>query len=98
MSGRFPEVSSVVVTMNYRRERASSSILRTLHFNPSSPAFFKVSCLGEGCDSGGLDLNPVIARRVKARAKTAKGELLCENRDPGVVHAQVDFSVAITYV
>jgi hypothetical protein len=97
MSGRFPEVASVVVTMNYKHERASASVLRTLHFNPASPAYFKISCLGEGCEGGGLDLNPLIARMVRSREKSAKGRLHCENSDPAVVHAQVDYNVAITY-
>jgi hypothetical protein len=98
MSGRFPQVSDVVVTMNYKHERASASVLRTLHFNPSSPAFFKVSCLGEGCENGALDLGPLITRMVRGRQKTATGQLRCENNDPAVVHAQVDCSVTITYV
>jgi hypothetical protein len=96
VSDRFPGVSSIVVTMNYRRER-TSAVLRTLNFFPGSPAFFRISCLGEGCDRGGLDLTWVINRMVRGREKTAKGELTCDNKDPGVVHADVDYNVTITY-
>lgn len=96
MGERFPGVESIVVTMNYKRER-TSSILRTLHFNPGSTAFFKISCLGEGCDNGGLDLTPVIHRMIRGKDKSSKGELSCENSDPAVIHADVDYNVTITY-
>lgn len=96
ISDRFPDVSSIVVTMNYKRER-TSAVLRSLHFYPGSHAFFRVSCLGEGCDDGGLDLTWVIQRMIRGQEKSAKGELRCENQDPAIVHADVDYHVTITY-
>lgn len=96
MSDRFPGVSSIVVTMNYKGDR-TSSLLRTVNFFPDSPAYFRISCLGEGCERGALDLTWVINRMVRGRDRSAKGELRCENQDPAVRHADVDYDVAITY-
>jgi len=96
ISDRFPSVARIVVTVNYRREKYSS-VLRTLNFSPESPAFFRISCLGEGCEDGGLDLTRVIRGMIRRRERTASGELRCDNRDPEVVHAGADYKVAITY-
>ncbi len=96
MSERFPGVSSIVVDMNYKRGR-TSALRRTVTFSPESPAFFRISCLGEGCERGGLELMWVINRMIRSREKTAKGELKCENTDPAIIHADVDYDVTITY-
>ncbi|HUU58963.1 MAG TPA: hypothetical protein VMZ50_05420 [Phycisphaerae bacterium] len=96
MAERFPSVASIVVTMNYRRERCSA-VLRTLTFNPDSSAFFRFSCLGEGCGDGGLDLTRVIHQMIKNRAASAKGALNCDNKDPEIIHGDVDYKVNITY-
>jgi hypothetical protein len=97
MSDRFPNVSSIVVTMTYNRAPAAS-VFRTVHYCPTSPAFFRISCLGEGCEGGGLELTWVIQRMIREREKSMRGELRCENRDEAIPHADVDYSVAITYV
>jgi hypothetical protein len=96
MSDRFPDVSSIVVTMNYKGNRATS-LLRTVNFVAGSPACFRISCLGEGCERGALDLTWVIQRMIRGHKRSAKGELGCENRDPAVQHADVDYGVTITY-
>lgn len=96
LSDHFPDVKSIVVTMNYSRG-SYSSVLRTLNFYPGSHAFFRVSCLGEGCDDGGLDLTNPIHRLIRNHEKSAKGKLRCDNRDPAIVHPSVDYEVAITY-
>ncbi|HEY6000843.1 MAG TPA: hypothetical protein VI078_16270 [bacterium] len=96
MSDRFPGVSSIVVTMNYKGDRLSS-LVRTVNFFAGSPAYFRISCLGEGCERGALDLTWVIHRMIRGRERSAKGELGCENRDPAVHHANVDYGVTITY-
>ena len=96
MSERFPVVSSIVVTLNYRGGR-SSALLRTVNFLPGSPAYFRISCLGEGCEGGGLDLTWVIGSMIRRGERTSKGELQCMNRDPAILHADVDYDVAITY-
>ncbi len=96
VSGIFPDVESIVVTMNYCRG-PFPAVLRTLNFYPGSQAFFKVSCLGDGCDDGGLDLTDVMQRMIKGRRKTAKGKLSCDNKDEAIVHPTVEYEVAITY-
>ena len=93
---RFPGVSSIVVTMHYS-SGGFSPVLRTLHFNPGSPAFFRISCLGEGCDDGGLDLTNPIQRLVRSRERSAKGALSCDRNDSSIVHPIVDYEVAVTY-
>jgi hypothetical protein len=96
MSERFPDVASIVVTMNYKRG-SFPWVLRTLNFYPGSPAFFRISCLGEGCDEGGLDLTHPIQRMIRSHEKSKKGELSCDNKDAAIVHPSVDYEVAITY-
>jgi len=96
LSERFPGVASIVVTMNYKRG-SLSPLRRTVNFLPHSPAYFKVSCLGEGCAKGSLDLTRVVKRMVKERDRSSKGELRCANRDPAINHAEVDYGVVITY-
>jgi len=97
LAERFPAVSGIVVRMNYQRGR-TSALQRTVNFLPDSPAFFRISCLGEGCEGGGLELTWVIQRMIRERAGSMQGELRCENRDEAILHADVDYSVAITYV
>ena len=96
LAERFPAVSCIVVRMNYQRGR-TSALQRTVNFLPGSPAFFRISCLGEGCEGGGLDLTWVIGSMIKRHERTAKGELRCMNQDPAILHAEVDYDVAITY-
>lgn len=96
MSDRFPEVSNIVVKMKYVKEGATS-LLRTLNFNPGSYAFFRISCLGEGCVDGGLDLTRVITTMIRNHKTSTKGELSCENKDPSAVHADIAYEVSMKY-
>jgi hypothetical protein len=96
MSDRFPEVSNIVVRMKYVKEGATS-LLRTLNFYPGSHAFFRVSCLGEGCVDGGLDMTRVITTMIKKHKTSAKGELSCKNKDPSAVHADIVYEVSMKY-
>jgi hypothetical protein len=96
MSEHFPGVSSIVVTMNYGRGM-HSAVLRTLNFYPGSSAFFRISCLSEGCDQGALDLTHSIHRMIRGRETSAQGELSCDNRAAAIVHPRVEYQVAITY-
>jgi hypothetical protein len=95
VSERFPDVSSIVVTMNYNRGR-NSALLRTLNFYPESPAFFKVSPLGDEGEGGAPDLTNFISRMVGAREKSAKGEV-GGGRGGASIHPKVDYEVAIAY-
>jgi len=92
----FPGVLSIVVTMNYSRG-GFSSVLRTLNFYPGSNAYFRISCLGDGCDDGVLDLTNSIRKLIRSHEKSAKGDLRCDINDAAIVHPIVDYEVAITY-
>lgn len=96
MSARFPAVTSIVVRMNYSRGR-TSALLRTVNFLPASPAFFRISCLGEGCERGGLDLTRIIGDMVRRKERSSQGAVHCVNHDPEILHADVAYDVAITY-
>ncbi|HWR98851.1 MAG TPA: hypothetical protein VN317_10560 [Candidatus Methanoperedens sp.] len=96
VSERFPGVLSIVVTMNYNRGR-NSALLRTLNFYPESPAFFKVSPLGEGGEDGAPDLTNFISRMIGAHQRSAQGGIGAGRGDEVILHPQVDYQVAITY-
>ena len=96
MSDRFPEVSSIVIKLKYVKA-GTTSLVRTLNFYPESPAFFRMTCLGEGCENGGLDLTRVITGMIKKHEKSAKGDLRCKNRDPAVIHAAMAYTIALKY-
>jgi hypothetical protein len=96
VSERFPGVSSIVVTMNYNRGR-NSALLRTLNFLPGSPAYFKISPLGDGREDGAPDLTDFISRMVRAHQRSAKGEFSGVQADAATVDPNVDYEVAISY-
>jgi len=96
VSERFPGVSSIVVTMNYNRGR-NSALRRTLNFYPGSPAFFKVSPLGDGGEDGAPDLTNFISGMIGAHKGSAKGEVRGGRGDEVIVHPNVEYEVAITY-
>jgi hypothetical protein len=96
VSDRFPEVSSIVVTIDYSRG-SFSAVHRTMNFYPGSQAFFKISSLGEESDAGGLDLTRFIHKMIGSHAKSAKGAYNGGRKDPDLVHQNVDYEVAITY-
>lgn len=96
MADRFPDVSSIIVTMDYSRG-TFSAVHRTMNFYPGSPAFFKISSLGEGSDEGGLDLTRFIHKMIGSHQKLAKGAFNGDRKDPAIVHPNVDYEVAITY-
>ena len=96
MSERFPEVSQIVVKMKYLKD-GSTSLLRTLSFHPESHAFFRMSCLGEGCTDGGLDLTRVITKMIKSHDTSAKGDLSCKNKDPVAIHAKIAYNISMKY-
>ena len=89
LSDRFPNVSSIVVTMNCGRG-SRSAVLRTLNYYPGSHAFFRIRCLSEGCDEGVLDLTHPIQKMIRSHETSAKGELCCDINNPEIVHPDVD--------
>lgn len=96
VADRFPGVESIVVTMEYRRG-TFSAVHRTMNFYPESPAFFKISSMGDGSDESGLDLTRFIHKMIGSHAKSAKGAFCGDHKDPAVAHPNVDYEVSITY-
>ncbi len=96
ISDRFPQVTSIIVKMTYRKN-GEEALLRTVNYYPGSHAFFKMSCLGEGCTEGGLDLTRTITSMIRGRKKSSTGGLSCTGTDPEAVHADITYEVSITY-
>jgi hypothetical protein len=96
MADRFPDVSSIVVTMDYSRG-TFSAVHRTMNFYPESHAFFKISSLGEDPDEGGLDLTRFIHKMIGSHERSAKGQFNCGGKDSAPAHPVVGYEVAITY-
>ncbi|HWR89488.1 MAG TPA: hypothetical protein VN260_04475 [Dissulfurispiraceae bacterium] len=96
MEERFPEVASIVLTMDYRH-RGLTSILRSFSYDPASFAYFRVSCLWKECDDGGFDLTRVITSMIRNRKQFEKGELDCERNEPGAGHSHILYEVGINY-
>ena len=96
VSARFPDVSRIVVKMQYKHPK-TPSMLRTLNYRPGSQAFFKMSCLGEGCVDGGLDMTRIINKMIRGHEKSVQRDIRCQNRDSEAVHANIAYKVSITY-
>lgn len=96
ISARFPGVSRIVIKMQYMNQKVSS-MRRTLNFRPGSHAYFKLTCLGEGCVDGGLDMTRIIRRTIRGHEKAAKGHIRCQNIDPAALHADISYYVSIQY-
>ena len=97
MSARYPDVSSVIVSMNYYRKNAGPSFMqRTVNFFPSSAAYFLMECMKHDCVDGGFNLEPVITTMMSSRLESENGELVCHgNNSSG--HTRIDYRIAIHY-
>jgi hypothetical protein len=93
---RFPEVASIIMSMTYS-QKGARPILRTLHFNPDSYAFFVVNCLRQDCVDGGFDLTQVITSMIKDRRADVKGTLSCKGTDSSTSHSDIVYKVAVKY-
>ena len=71
--------------------------MRTLNYRPGNRAFFKINCLIDGCENGGLNLTRIINSMVKRHLKCDKGDLRCTHRNSDVVHALMSYDVSIKY-
>lgn len=97
LSARHPEVSSIVIAMNYYQKETPHAIMqRTVNFFPSSAAYFLMECMRPDCVDGGFDLEPVITAMLKGRQKSGKGELVCPGNS-GAGHTRIDYTISITY-
>ena len=97
ISERFPDVAHIMVRIKYTSD-GTLSLVRTLNFYPESHSFFKMNCLGEGCDYGGLNLTRAITSMIKNRTRSTKGDLQCTNKDTDAVHAGMSYSISIKYI
>ena len=86
-----------MIEMEYQTGGALS-LKRTLNFYPESHAFFKVSCLGDECRDGHLNLTRPVTTMIKNHRTTASGSLSCTNRDPAAQHADMSYRVSIEYL
>lgn len=94
---RFPDVAHIIVNMKYRGTGVSS-LRRILNFYPENRFFFKMNCLGKGCDHGGLNLTRVITSMIRKRQRSTRGDLKFTNKVPFVDHADISYRVSIKYV
>ena len=97
ISDQYPDIASIVIRMKYRSE-GSAFMKRTVNFYPKDHAFFKMNCLGQGCEAGGLNLTRVITSMIRNRHRSIKGDVRCSHKDPDVVHADMSYVISIKYV
>jgi hypothetical protein len=100
ISRRFPEVSSIVVDMEHRRNGISPIlILRTLNFSSGSDAYFHVECLNRDCKdcTDGFDLDQVVAAMIRSHTSSREGLLDCEGNGLTSSHVNISYKVTIQY-
>jgi hypothetical protein len=92
----FPDVSSIIISMEYRQKGIKQTMPRTVNFFPSCYAYFRIDCLNSECLDGGFDFSRIISTMVADHKKMSKGEFACQgNLSPD--HSAVDYEVAIQY-
>lgn len=100
LSERFPNVSDIVIRMNYNRDSSSSfSLARTLNYYPYSYAYFKIDCIIKNCEFGNIDFTSLIGKMVKNKKKSEKGSETFEiNGDVFIFgDMKVSYTVNINY-
>jgi hypothetical protein len=97
MSSLFPDVASIVISMEYKQKGIREPLPRTVNFYPGSYAFFKVDCLSKECVEGGFDFTHIMNRMVRSKSKTSQGEINCDGSS-AVNHSSIVYEVAIQYV
>jgi hypothetical protein len=97
LSERYPDVSSVVISMNYYQRNAGTVLMqRTVNFFPGSAAYFLMECMRRDCIDGGYNLEPVVTTMTKDRLEAGNGELVCSGDNPPS-HARINYTIAINY-
>jgi hypothetical protein len=97
MAAQYPQVSTIVISMQYK-QGGIKSVPRIVNFFPGSYASFRVDCLSRGCVDGGFDLTTLITSMIGERKKAAKGDLCCAGTVPSSNHSTIAYEVAIEYV
>jgi len=97
MSECYPNVASIIIAMNYYQGSNTQIMMqRTVNFCASSATYFKMECMNRECVDGGFNLEPVIAKMIKNRLKSGKGELVCSGKESSG-HAKIDYKISIKY-
>jgi len=97
ITARYPNVASVTIDMNYYAGNSAQAIMqRTVNFFPNSNAYFRMECMNHDCIDGGFNLEPAVAKMVKARLKSDKGEMVCSGKDFRG-HARINYKISIKY-
>lgn len=96
LASHFPEVESIVVSMNYRQLGLKNTMPRTVQYVPGSYAVFSIDCLSKGCIEGGFDFSRVISSMVRSHADVTKGAMTCKG-GPSENHSSIDYEVTIHY-
>lgn len=95
MSARYPDVTSIVILMDYYNKSTGKVVMkRTVNFFPSSAAYFHMGCMNQDCLDGGYNLEHVIYSMVKGHLESGKGDLVCSGNNS---HACIDYKVTIQY-
>ena len=97
LSARFPEISSIAISMVYRQVGVLEPFHRTVNFFPGSYAVFRVNCLNEGCIEGGFDFSKIITTMVRDLKNVSAGTLSCTGCSPGADFSDVAYEVNIRY-
>ena len=100
VSERFPEVSGIVIHMTYYHNAENPVLMqRTVNVFPSSFAYFNMECMTKGCESGGFELTPLIAKNIKQHKKSLKGKMVCEGKNGDIPpeHASIAYEINIKY-
>jgi len=100
MSALFPDVSSLIIRMEYfGREAAAPVMTRTVNFSSSAHAYFHMSCMMRGCQKGGFDLTDIITDMIRNHKRTNKGMLACEGtgKDITPAHVMIHYEISMTY-
>ncbi|UCD34209.1 MAG: hypothetical protein JSU90_07855 [Nitrospiraceae bacterium] len=100
VSERYPAVDGMVIHMTYLHKAENPVLMeRTVNVFPSSYAYFNMECMTKGCEGGGFDLSPIIARNVKQQKKSVKGSMVCKGKseDRSADHASISYEISIKY-
>ncbi len=100
VSDRFPNVEGMIIQMTYYHNTENPVLMqRTVNVFRSSYAYFNMECMIKGCEGGGFDLTPLIARNIKQRKKSFKGTMVCKgkNDEKPANHARISYQIGIKY-
>ena len=96
VSGLFPQVLEIAISMQYTQAAAEKPLSRTVNFSSGSSAIFRLNCLCADCAESRFDFTEIIGAMVKTRKTASKGEINCEHCSAPEC-SNVAYSVTIKY-